>query len=161
MASVGGGGGTGVEEPGIVDKKDFREFSETPKLLPKPTRCIKEREDVQRQLLSMMQQEDDYLDLTFQRMTKRIKDNLTPDQRDDLVDEMFLLVAKHIRESKKPKYPPVISTISVAPGNNLGMGGMGDGVPTVTPTMTPVPPPMRRMPVYTETVENTLRFTQL
>ena len=52
VASVGGGGGTGVEEPGIVDKKDFREFSETPKLLPKPTRCIKEREDVQRQLLS-------------------------------------------------------------------------------------------------------------
>ena len=72
------GGGTGVEEPGIVDKKDFRELSETPKLLPKPIRCVKER-DVQRQLLSMMQQEDDYLDLNFQSMAKRIKDNLTPD----------------------------------------------------------------------------------
>ena len=82
----------------------------------------REREDVQRQLLSMMQQEDDYLDLTFQSMAKRIKDNLTPDQRDDLVDEMFLLVSKHIRESMKPKYPPATSTMSVAPGNNLGIG---------------------------------------
>ena len=82
-----------------------------------------EREDVQKQLLSLMQQEDDYLDLTFQRMAKRIKDNLTPEQGDDLVDEMFLLVSKHIRESKKPKYPPATSTISVATGNNLGMGG--------------------------------------
>ena len=70
----------------------------------------------------MMQQEDDYLDLTFQNMAKRIKGNFTPDQRDDLVDEMFLLVSKQIRESKKHKYPPAISTISVAPGNNLGMG---------------------------------------
>ena len=89
-----------------------------------------------------MQQEDDYLDLTFQSMAKRIKDNLTLDQRDDLVDEMFLLVSKHIRESKKPKYPPATSTMSVAQGNNLEMGGMGDGVPTMTPTITPVPPPM-------------------
>ena len=55
VASGGGGGGTGVEEPSIVDKKDFRELSETPKLLPKPTRHFREREDVQRQLLSMMQ----------------------------------------------------------------------------------------------------------
>ena len=91
MASGGGGDGTGAGEPGIVDKKDFRELSETPKLLPKPTRLVKEREDVQRQLLSMMQEEDDYLDLICQSMAKRIKDNLTPDQRDDLVDEMFLL----------------------------------------------------------------------
>ena len=88
----------------------------------------------------MMQQEDDYLDLTFQSIAKRIKDNRTPDQRDDLVDEMFLLVSKHIRESKKPKYPPATSTISVDPGNNLGMG---DGVPTIIPTITPVPPPMQ------------------
>ena len=58
-------------------------------------------------------------------MAKRIKENLTPDHRDDLVDEMFLLVSKHIRESKKPKYPPTTSTISVTPGNNLGMGGWG------------------------------------
>ena len=36
VASGSGGGGTGVEEPGIVDKKDFRELSETPKLLQKP-----------------------------------------------------------------------------------------------------------------------------
>ena len=43
-----GGGGTGAEEPGIVDKKDFRELSKTPKLLPKLTGCVKEREDVQR-----------------------------------------------------------------------------------------------------------------
>ena len=42
-----GGGETGAEEPGIVDKKDFRELSETPKLFPKPTR------HVQRQLLSV------------------------------------------------------------------------------------------------------------
>ena len=42
VASGSGGGGTGVEEPGIVDKKDFRELSETPKLLPKPTRCVRE-----------------------------------------------------------------------------------------------------------------------
>ena len=48
VASGGGDGGTGVEEPGIVDKKDFRELSETPKLLPKPTRHVREREDVQR-----------------------------------------------------------------------------------------------------------------
>ena len=140
----------------LLVKKEFRELSETPKLLQKPTRHSKEREDVQRQLLSIMQQEDDYLDLTFQSMAKRIKDNLTSDQRDDLVHEMFLLVSKHIRESTKPKYPPATSTISVAPGNNLGMG---DGVPKMTPTMTPVPPPMQRMPVYTETLENT--FTQL
>ena len=125
VASGSGGGETGVEEPGIVDKKDFRELSETPELLPKPTRHVKEREDVQRQLLSLMQQEYAYLDLTFQSMAKRIKDNLIPEQRDDLVDEMFLLVSKHIRESKKPKYPPATFTISVAPGNNFGMG---DGV---------------------------------
>ena len=56
---------------------------------------------MQKQLLSLIQQEDDYLDLTFQSMSKRIKDNLTPEQRDDLVDEMFLLVSKHIREAKK------------------------------------------------------------
>ena len=37
VASGDGGGGTGAEEPGIVDKKDFKELSETPKLLPKPT----------------------------------------------------------------------------------------------------------------------------
>ena len=74
-----GGGGTGADIPGIVDIKDFRELTETPKLLPKPTRHVKEREDVQKQLLSLMQQEDDYLDLTFQSMAKRIKDNLTPE----------------------------------------------------------------------------------
>ena len=72
----------------------------------------------------MMQQEDDYLDFTFQTMAKRIKDNLTPDQRNELVDEMFLLVSKHIRESKKPKYSPATSTMLVAPGNNLGIWGM-------------------------------------
>ena len=155
VASGSGGGGTGVEESGIVDKKNLRELSETPKVLPKPTRRVKEREDFQRQLLSLMQQEDDDLDLTFQSMAKRIKDHLTPEQRDDLVDEMFLLVSKHIRESKKPKYPPATSTISVAPGNNLGMG---DGVPTMTPTVTPVPPPMQRMPIYNETLKNTLEF---
>ena len=33
MAYRGSDGRTGVEEPGIVDKKDFRELSETPKLL--------------------------------------------------------------------------------------------------------------------------------
>ena len=58
-------------------------------------------------------------------MAKRIKDNLTPQQRFDLVDEMFLLASKHISESKKSKYPPATSTISVAPGNNLGMVGWG------------------------------------
>ena len=69
----------------------------------------------------MVSLHDDYLDLTFQSMAKRINDNLTPDQRDDLVDEMFLLVSEHIREPTK--YPPGTSTISVTPGNNLGMGG--------------------------------------
>ena len=105
MAS--GGWGTGAEEPGIVDKKDFKELNEAPKLLPKPTRHVRERdrEDVQKQLLSLMQQEDDYLDLTFQSIAKRIKDKLTPEQRDDLVDEMFLLVSKHIRESKNLSIP--------------------------------------------------------
>ena len=107
-----------MEEPSIIYKKDFRELSETPKLLPKAARHVREREDVQRQLLSMMQQ-DNYLDLTFQSMAKRIKGNLTPDQWDDLVDEKFLLVSKHIRESKKPKYPPATSTMLVALGNNL------------------------------------------
>ena len=42
VASRCGSGGTRAE-PGIVDKKDFRELSETLKLLPKPTRCVKER----------------------------------------------------------------------------------------------------------------------
>ena len=79
-------------EPGIVDRKDFCELTETPKLKPKPTRRVKEKEDMQKQLLSLIQQEDDYLDLPFQSMSKRIRDNLTPEQRDDLVDEMFLLV---------------------------------------------------------------------
>ena len=38
-----GGGVTGGDEQGIVDKKDFREITETPKLQPKPTRHVKER----------------------------------------------------------------------------------------------------------------------
>ena len=37
-----GGEGTGADEPGIVNKKDFRELTETPKLLPKPTRHVQQ-----------------------------------------------------------------------------------------------------------------------
>ena len=65
------GGDVALGVAGILDKKDFRELTETPKLLPKPTRCV--RADVQKQLLSLMQLEDDYLDLTFQSMAKKNK----------------------------------------------------------------------------------------
>ena len=102
------------------------------------------KKGVPRQLLSMMQQEDVCLE-TFQSMAKRIKDNLTPDQRDDLVDEIFLLISKHTRESKKPKYPSATSTILVAPGNNLGIGGWRAYNNQYNhPSSTP----MQRMPVY-------------
>ena len=52
VASGGSGGGTGAEELGIVDKKDFRELSETPKLVPKPTRHVKEREKMSKDSFS-------------------------------------------------------------------------------------------------------------
>ena len=149
----------GGDELGIVENKEFRELLETPKLQPKPTRCIKERDEVQKQILSLMQQEDDYTDLTFQSMAKRIRDNLSPEQRDDLVDEMFLLVSNHIRNSKKtPNSHHQLPTVSVAPGNNLGIG---ERVPTITPV--PPMPPMQRMPgLYnTETVENSNFYTAI
>ena len=107
-------------------KPNIREIGKTAK---PPVRFNKKKkrdaEHLQMQMISMLEQEDNEIDLVFHAMSKRIKKNLTDEETEDLMEELNSVVTKHVRQAwAKKNQPQRNATPSVAP-----------------PTTTPPPPP--------------------
>ena len=64
----------------------------------------------------MMEQDDDDIDLSFAALSRKIKRSLNQNQKDDLIDEIQMLVSRHIQNVREnPNNAPTPSTSNAVP----------------------------------------------
>ena len=101
VKSKNGGRGDGKE--GQDEKPKIREIEDTPKPPVHLSKKRKEAQHLQTKLIEMMDKDDDEIDLVFQAFAKRIKNNLSDEEQEDLMEELSACVTKHVKMSRAKK----------------------------------------------------------
>ena len=113
-AAAGGPGDRAVDaEEGVVVKQEKggdsdkeneggnlatqRELGDTPKPKPKVSKRQKQNDEFQKQVINLLDQEDDDIDLYFQSLSKKLKRTLTEGEIDVVMGEISGLVSRHVR----------------------------------------------------------------
>ena len=73
-----------------------RELEDTPKLKPRVSKRQKQNDEFQKQVINLLDQEDDDIDLYFQSLAKKLKRTLTEGGIDIVMDEINGVVSRHI-----------------------------------------------------------------
>ena len=112
-AAAGGPGGRAVDaSEGVIVKQERwddsdkenegnlaadRELGDTPKPKPSVSKRQKHNDEFQKQVINLLDQEDDDIDLYFQSVAKKLKRTLTVGEIDNVMDEINGVVSRHVR----------------------------------------------------------------
>ena len=113
-AAAGGPGGRAVDAgEGMIVKQERgddsdkeneegnlaadRELGDTPKLKPRVSKRQKQNDEFQKQVINLLDQEDDDIDLYFQSVAKKLKRTLTEGEINNVMDEINGVVSRHVR----------------------------------------------------------------
>ena len=80
-----------------------RELGDTPKLKPRVSKRQKQNDEFQKQVINLLDQEDDDIDLYFQSLAKKLKRTLTEGEIDIVMDEINGVVSRHVRQARIKK----------------------------------------------------------
>ena len=76
-----------------------KELGDTPKSKPRVSKRQKQNE-FQKQVINLLDQEDDDIDLYFQSLAKKLKRTLTEGEIDNVMDEINGVVSRHVRQAR-------------------------------------------------------------
>ena len=119
-AAAGGPGGRAVDAcEGVVVKQERgdnsdkendegnfatqRELGDTPKPKPRVSKRQKQNDEFQKQIINLLDQEDDDVDLYFQSLSKKLKRTLTEGEIDNVMNEINGVVSRHVRQARIKK----------------------------------------------------------
>ena len=119
-AAAGGPGGRAVDTgEGVVVKQERgddsdkeseegnlatdRELGNIPKLKPRVIKRQKQNDKFQKQVINLLDQEDDNIDLYFQSLAKKLKRTLTEGEIDIVMNEINGVVSRHVRQARIKK----------------------------------------------------------
>ena len=119
-AAAGGPGGRAVDAcEGVVVKQERgddndkeneegnlateRELGGTPKPKPRVSKRQKQNDEFQKQIINLLDQEDDDIDLYFQSLSKILKRTLTEGEIDNVMDEINGVISRHVRQTRIKK----------------------------------------------------------
>ena len=106
MDESGGAGDQGVVDEAPVEQASpqpcpstSRELDDTPRPKVKQGKRRKENDEVQQRILNLIENptEEDEIDLAFASVSKCMKKSLNEEQQENLMDEINMLVSKHIK----------------------------------------------------------------
>ena len=120
IAAAGGPGGRAVDAgEGVFVKQERgddsdkenkegnlateRELGDTPKLKPRVSKRQKQNDEFQKQVINLLDQEDDDIDLYFQSLSKKLKRTLTEGEIDNVMDEINGVISRHVRQARIKK----------------------------------------------------------
>ena len=80
---------------------------------------VKENEEMQQRILNLMENsnDEDEIDLAFAAISKRMKRSLNEEQQENLMDEINMLVSKHIKLARSGRvgiFRPSASTVTTS-----------------------------------------------
>ena len=121
----------GAGDQGVVDKlpveqaspqprpSTSRELDDTPKPKVKQGKRKKENEEIQQRILNLMENsnDEDEIDLAFAAISKHMKRSLNEEQQENLMDEINMLVSKHIKLARSHRvgiFRPSASTVTTS-----------------------------------------------
>ena len=109
-AAAGGPGGRAVDAgEGVIVKQERgddsdkenegnlavgRELGDTPKPKPRVSKRHKQNDEFQKQVINLLDQEDDDIDLYFQSVAKKLKRTMTEGEIDNVIDEINRVVSR-------------------------------------------------------------------
>ena len=79
------------------------ELGDTPKLKARVSKRQKQNDEFQKQVINLLDQEDDDIDLYFQSVAKKLKRTLTEGEIDNVMDEINGVVSRHVRQARIKK----------------------------------------------------------
>ena len=77
-----------------------RELGDTPKPKPRIGKRQKQNDEFQKQVINLLDQEDDDIDLYFQSLSKKLKRTLTEGEIDNVMDEIKGVISRHVRQAR-------------------------------------------------------------
>ena len=80
-----------------------RELGDAPKPKPRVSKRQKQNDEFQKQVINLLDQEDDDIDLYFQSLAKKLKRTLTEGEIDNVMDEINGVVSRHVRQARIKK----------------------------------------------------------
>ena len=80
-----------------------RELGDTPKPKPRVSKRQKQNDEFQKQVINLLDQEDDDIDLYFQSLAKKLKRTLTEGEIDIVMDEINGVVSRYVRQARIKK----------------------------------------------------------
>ena len=119
-AAAGGPGGRAVDTgEGVIVKQERgddsdkeneegnmapeRELGDTPKPKPRVSKRQKQNDEFQKQVINLLDQEDNDIDLCFQSLAKKLKRTLTEGEIDIVMDKINGVVSRHVRQARIKK----------------------------------------------------------
>ena len=119
-AAAGGPGGRAVDAvEGVAVKQERGDDSDkeneegnlaadrklrgTPKLKPRVSNRQKQNDEFQKQVIYLLDQEDDDIGLYFQSLAKKLKRTLTEGEIDIVMDKINGVVRRHVRQARIKK----------------------------------------------------------
>ena len=76
------------------------ELGDTPKLKPRVSKRQKQNDEFQKQVINLLDQEDDDIDLCFSSLSKKLKRSQTEREIDVVIDKLSDLVSRHVRQAR-------------------------------------------------------------
>ena len=81
-----------------------RELGDTPKPKPRVSKRQKQNDEFKKkQVINLLNQDDDDIDLYFQSLAKKLKRTLTEGDIDNVMDEINGVVSRHVRQARIKK----------------------------------------------------------
>ena len=80
-----------------------RELGDTPKPKPRVSKRQKQNDEFQKQVINLLDQEDDDIDLYFQSVAKKLKRTMTEGEIDNVINEINGVVSRHVRQARIKK----------------------------------------------------------
>ena len=121
----------GAGDQGVVDKSSVeqasphpwpstsKELDDTPKPKVKQGKRRKENDEIQQRILNLMENsnDEDEIDLAFAALSKHMKRSLNEEQQENLMDEINMLVSKHIKLARSGRvgiFRPSCNTVTTS-----------------------------------------------